>query len=120
MFCLKTDKREPALTLLTRARVDLDMKDRWNKHYEDIARDHNMMDVLDLLGTFTGPRLRMIQRDSLLSRHFGTLTSLQSLARDVVLVSLIINNSQEREVRSLVERLGEDITWRSREILLQV
>ena len=120
MFCLKTDKREPALTLLTRARVDLDMKDRWNRHYEDIARDHNTLDLLNLLGTFTGPRFRMIQRDSLLSRHFGTMSSLQSLVRDVVLVNLITNNVKERLVRSLVERLGEDITWRSREILLQV
>ena len=120
MFCLKTDKREPALTLLTRARVDLDMKDRWNRHYEDIARDHNTLDLLNLLGTFTGPRFRMIQRDSLLSRQSGTMSSLQSLSRDVVLTSLITNNSQERKVESLVDRLGEDITNKAREVLLRV
>ena len=77
-----------------------------------------MTDLLDKLWTFTGPRLRMIQRESLLSRQSSTMSSLQSLARDVVLVSLINNNSQEREVRSLVERLGEGITKPARNILL--
>ena len=77
-----------------------------------------MTDLLDKLWTFTGPRLRMIQRESLLSRQSSTMFSLQSLARDVVLVSLINRNNQEREVRSLVERLGEGITKPARDILL--
>ena len=75
--------------------------------------------MLDLLLTFTGPRLRIIQEDSLLSRQSGTMSSLQSLCRDVVLTSLITNNSQERKVESLVDRLGEE-DWEAREVLLQV
>ena len=80
-----------------------------------------MTDLLDKLWTFTGPRLRMIQRESLLSRQSSTMSSLQSLSRDVVLTSLITNNSQERKVESLVDRLGEEnITREARETLLGV
>ena len=64
--------------------------------------------------------LRQIKADSIFNRHFSILPSLQSLSRDAVLVSLITNNTGERNVRSLVERLlGQKITRRSREILLQ-
>ena len=77
-----------------------------------------MTELLDHLWTFTGPRLRMIKRESLLSRQSGTMSSLQSLSRDAMLVSLVTNNSQERKVESLVERLGENITRQAREILL--
>ena len=54
-----------------------------------------MTDLLDKLWTFTGPRLRMIQRESLISRQSGTNSSLKSLARDMVMVSLI-NNTDTR------------------------
>ena len=64
--------------------------DRDGKYLETIARDNNLTDMLDLLSTFAGPRLRMIQEDSIRQ------SSLQSLSRDVVLTSLITNNSQER------------------------
>ena len=48
-------------------------------------------------------------------------SSLQSLSRDVVLTSLITNNSQERKVESLVDRLGElELTRQARETLLGV
>ena len=47
------------------------------------------------------------------------MSSLQSLSRDGVLTSLITNNSQERKVESLVDRLGEE-DWEAREVLLQV
>ena len=78
-----------------------------------------MMDFLDKLWTLTGSRLRMIQRESLISRQSGTMSSLKSLARDMVLVSIITNNSHEMEVKSLVERLREmDITKQARDILL--
>ena len=78
-----------------------------------------MTDLLDKLWTFTGPRLRMIQRESLGFRQSGTMSSLKSLARDMVLVTVITNNSQERLVKSLVERLGEeDINRQDRDILL--
>ena len=66
----------------------------------------------------TTARLRQIKADSIFNKHFSILPSLQSLCRDVVLVSLITNNTREREVRALVDRLGENITRRSREILL--
>ena len=74
--------------------------------------------MLDKLWTFTGPRLRMIQRESLVFRQSGTMSSLKSLARDMVLVTVINNNSHERKVKSLVERLGEDIIRQDRDILL--
>ena len=78
-----------------------------------------MTDLLDKLWTFTGLCLRMIQRESLSSRQSGTMSSLKSLARDMVLVTVITNNSQERMVKSLVERLREmDITKQARDILL--
>ena len=76
-----------------------------------------MTEILDKLNTFTVPRLRIIQRDSLLNRNNGVTTSLESLARDVVLVTIIINNSQERRVGRLLDRLGDIINWRFREIL---
>ena len=37
------------------------------------------------------------------------MSSLEILSRDAVLVSLITNNSQERMVESLVDRLGEAV-----------
>ena len=111
-------RMEKALILLDIPRVDLNVRDDRGRQLEDVARENNMTDVLDKLATFTGPRLRMIQRDSLLSRMDGMMTSLESLSRDAVLISLVINNSQERNMESLVERLGQDITWRSRQILL--
>ena len=57
----------------------------------------------------------MIQEDSIRQ------SSLQSLSRDVVLTSLITNNSQERKVESLVDRLGQlELTKQARETLLEV
>ena len=120
MFCLKNNKIEMARCLINTPGVDLDTVDRDGKYLETIARDNNLTVMLDLLYTFTGPRLMILKRDSLLSRQSGTMSSLQSLCRDVVLTSLIINNSQERKVESLVDRLGEDITRQAREVLLQV
>ena len=57
----------------------------------------------------------MIREDSIRQ------SSLQSLCRDVVLTSLITNNSQERKVESLVDRLGKlELTRQARETLLGV
>ena len=109
---------DKTLLLLDIPTVDLSVRDDRGRYLEDVARENNMTDILEKLATFTGPRLRMIQRDSLLSRMDGMMTSLESLSRDAVLISLVINNSQERNMESLVERLGQDITWRSRQILL--
>ena len=118
MFCLKTNKIEMARCLINTPGVDLDTVDRDGKYLETIARDNNLTDMLDLLLTFTGPRLRKIQEDSILSRQSGTMSSLQSLCRDVVLTSLITNNSQERKVESLVDRMG--LPELLREVLLTV
>ena len=71
----------------------------------------------DIQGTTV--RLRQIKADSIFNRHISILPSLQSLSRDVVLVSLITNNTKEKEVRTLVDRLGLNVTHRSRDILLQ-
>jgi len=110
-----------ARCLINTPGVDLDTVDRDGKYLETIARDNNLTDMLDLLYPFTGPRLMILRRDSLLSRQSGTISSLQSLSRDVVLTSLITNNSQERKVESLVDRLGElELTRKARETLLGV
>ena len=121
MFCLKRNKIDKARCLINTPGVDLDTVDRDGKYLETIARDSKKKDMSDLLLTFTGPRLRKIQEDSLLSRQSGTMSSLQSLSRDVVLTSLITNNSQERKVESLVDRLGKlELTRQARETLLGV
>ena len=78
-----------------------------------------MTEVLDLLWTSRSVQQRMILRDSLLTRQAGSVASLQSLSRDAVLLILSTNNSQERLVTPLVDRLGGlDITPRAREQLL--
>ena len=109
---------DKTLLLLDIPTVDLSVRDDRGRYLEDVARENNMTDILEKLATFTGPRLRMIQRDSLLSRMDGMMTSLEILSRDAVLVSLITNNSQERNMESLVDRLGQEITWSSKQILL--
>ena len=60
----------------------------------------------------------MILRDSLLTRQAGSVPSLQSLSRDAVLLILSTNNTQERLVTPLVDRLEGEITTRAREQLL--
>ena len=60
----------------------------------------------------------MILRDSLLTRQAGSVSSLQSLSRDAVLLILSTNNSQERLVTPLVDRLKGEITKQAREMLL--
>ena len=65
-------------------------------------------------------QLRMIWQDSLLSREAGRLTklSLKGLARNAVVQSLINSNIQEKELTSLVDRLGKNITRQIKEQLL--
>ena len=78
----------------------------------------NLTEILDLLWTFRTIQQRMILRDSLLTRQAGSVSSLQSLSRDAVLLILSTNNSQERLVTPLVDRLEGEITTKAREILL--
>ena len=65
-------------------------------------------------------QLRMIRRDSRLSREAGRMAkpTLKGLARDAVVESLATSNIQERELTSLVDRLGKKITRQIKEQLL--
>ena len=73
------------------------------------SRQRNMMEILELLWTFRSVQLRMILHDSLLTRQAGSVPSLQSLSRDAVLLILSTNNTQERLVTPLVDRLKDEI-----------
>ena len=53
-----------------------------------------MTEIQDLLKTFRSVQQRMILHDSLLTRQAGSVPSLQSLARDAVLLILSTNNTQ--------------------------
>ena len=77
-----------------------------------------MPQILELLWTFRSVQQRVILRDSLLTRQAGSVLSLQSLSRDAVLLILSNNNTQERLVTPLVDRLGQNITSKARDLLL--
>ena len=78
----------------------------------------DMPQILDLLWTFRSVQQRMILRDSLLTRQAGSVLSLQSLSRDAVMLILSTNNTQERLVTPLVDRLEGEITPQAWEQLL--
>ena len=131
--CLRQNKTDMALILLNNPAVDLDTVDRDGSHLERLAREfsnirtehrditasflRNMTEIQDLLWTFRSVQQRMILRDSLLTRQAGSVSSLQSLSRDAVLLILSTNNSQERLVTPLVDRLEGEITVKARELL---
>ena len=73
-----------------------------------------MTEILELLGTFTAVQRRMILHDSLASREAGKIFSLQRLSREVVQLSLLTNNTQERLAGPLVDRLRDDLGWNGR------
>ena len=77
-----------------------------------------MTEILDLLWTFRSVQQRMILRDSLLTRQAGSVPSLQSLSRDAVLLILSTNNTQERLVTPLVDRLEGEIPTKVMDFLL--
>ena len=60
----------------------------------------------------------MILDDSLATREAGSVSTLSSLSRDAVLLILSTNNTQERLVTPLVDRLEGEITPQAREQLL--
>jgi len=101
--------------LLRCLRVDLDVVDADKKHLEELTKNKV---ILDQLWSFRSVQQRMILRDSLLTRQAGSVSSLQSLSRDAVLLILSTNNTQERLVTPLVDRLQGEITRRARELLL--
>ena len=76
----------------------------------------HLKDVLDHLWRFTGPRLRMIKTEA---RQVTTPASLQRLSRDSVLVTMITNNTEERKVTTLVDRLEGEITRQAMQVLLE-
>ena len=138
MMALKDGEKEIVEILLRCSRVDLDVVDVNKKHLEEINEtleeteidelpeeereeqrelNRNRTYILDLLWTFRSVQQRMILRDSLLTRQAG-VSSLQSLSRDAVLLILSTNNSQERLVTPLVDRLEGEITPQAREQLL--
>ena len=79
----------------------------------------NRTDILSVLATFTTVRKRMILRvKERVPSLKESVPSLQSLARDAMLLGLIDTN-QERLVSSVVAKLGEtDITAAGRDLLL--
>ena len=115
MVALKFGEREITEILLRCPRVDLDVVDADKKYLEEITDDKL---ILELLWTFRSVQQRMILRDSLLTRQAGSVPSLQSLSRDAVLLILSTNNTQERLVTPLVDRLEGEITTRAREMLM--
>ena len=125
MDCLRyMQNADKACCMINTPGVDLNIKSSDGKYVEDIVKMRGFFweeewreDIYKLLSRFTGPRLRMIQRDS---RQIGRMFTLQSLSCDAVLVSLISNNKKERKMQNLVNRLGnEDITKQCRQILLE-
>ena len=70
--------------------------------------------ILDQLWRFRTVQQRMILRDSLLTRQAGSVPSLQSLSRDAVLLIISTNNTQERQVTPLVDRLEGGIPTREK------
>ena len=102
ILALKDNKTEVVEILLRCPRVDLDVIDADMKHLEELTEDKL---ILNQLWSFRSVQQRMILRDSLLTRQAGSVSSLQSLSRDAVLLILSTNNTQERLVRPLVDRL---------------
>ena len=66
-----------------------------------------MAEILKLLWTFTSVRRRMILHEALVTRQTQTdsISSLEKLSRDAVMLSLTSSNTQERLVKPLVDRL---------------
>ena len=115
MWALRENNTEILEILLRCPRVDLDVVDADKKHLEELTDDKQ---ILDMLWSFRSVQQRMILRDSLLTRQAGSVSSLQSLSRDAVLLILSTNNTQERLVTPLVDRLEGEITLQARKMLL--
>ena len=86
--------------------------------YSRRGNEGNRTKVLDLLWTVTSVQPRMILDDSLATRQAGSVSTLSSLSRDAVLLILSTNNTQERLVTPLVDRLEGEITTIARDLLL--
>ena len=106
-------------SLINRPGADLDFVDCDGKHLEIIARSVFLI-VWNNQTMFLSVRERNMTEilDLPLTRQAGSVPSLQSLSRDAVLLILSTNNSQERLVTPLVDRLEGEITTRATEMLL--
>ena len=92
------------------------------------VRERNMFDIVNLVWTFRSVQQRMILRDTQLIRSSagyrwnfitgGKIPKLKCLSRDAVMLTLTTNNTQERQVAPLVNRLEGHITPQVREQLL--
>ena len=71
------------------------------------SRENNLTEILKLLWTFTSVQQRMIHQESLVSRQAQAdrVPSLLRQSRDAVMLSLTTNNTQERLVKPLVDRM---------------
>ena len=71
------------------------------------SRENNLTEILKELWTFTSVQRRMIPQESILTRQAQAerVPSLQRQSRDAAMLRLTSNNSQERLVRPLVDRL---------------
>ena len=100
----------------------------WNNNNFLSVREKNMFDMVNLLWTFRSVQQRMILRDTHLIRSSagyrcnfitdGKIPKLKCLSRDAVMLTLAVNNTQERQVAPLVNRLEGYITPQVREQLL--
>ena len=107
--CLNEGRVEMAKILIKNPRVDLNVKNNAGDFPETIARRNNMVDILSELWTCTTCQHRMIPEESLITRQTaretGLVPSLVRQSRDAVMLRLTSNNSRERLVEPLVEKL---------------
>ena len=71
------------------------------------GREKNLTEILKLLWTFTSVQRRMILQESHIARQAQAerVPSLQRQSRDAVMLRLTSNNSHERLVNPLVDRM---------------
>ena len=118
MKAVKLIQPEIVEILLKCPRVDLDAVAWYRNHRPGRLTwlCHNQLEavatdplILDKLCTIRSILQRAILHDSHLIRQDGKVSKLQSLARDSVLLTLSANNTQERLVKPLVDKLKNEI-----------
>ena len=118
MKAVKLNQPEIVEILLKCPRVDLDAVAWYRNHRPGRLTwlCHNQLEavatdplILDKLCTIRSILQRAILHDSHLIRQDGKVSKLQSLARDSVLLTLSANNTQERLVKPLVDKLKNEI-----------
>ena len=87
--CYGGGKQDIAKVLISCPRVNLDSTNFHGQHVEDICRENmknkeHLEEVLDHLGRFTGPRLRMIKTEA---RQVTTHQSTDTLQGQVIIES---------------------------------